>query len=472
MQTLDTTPRDQVTVEAETVEDALAEISAEFGEDAEIMRAQKVHRGGVGGFFAKEMVQLTARRRRDAAPKLRPRPQNTGIADVLERMAQDADAEDSDFRTVLKREMGAGSAPTNATDFLAAVGWTEQDDDDAGDTAVEAETSNSNDQFVPPFAEAEALPAPVPVGPELRAVPEPEDESVIAMAEEPAAPEVTSEVPPVAEATSGSVATLHDPDMGFDEVTAVEPVEVIAPKPAVANTVEVVSPETNEPMQEEAASVPAGLETAVAASVVTHDAEDTPDWWRTAQPVDAPAGMGAVAWSTTALLRLGLPAPVLNAVAGVDDNDDLGWIDAISAAVAPHCGPLPEENVIVVGPHAERLAEPLGLPLIRSGDMAPYDGSFCAMVEDTPQDRNWLEFVRGGRGIHLVVGDEPWQDLLIDEPVAVSWVGETAVADALYLAFTLGATLGFGTVDGFVSSMVRAQPTDVALAVRRIVGRK
>ena len=98
--------------------------------------------------------------------------------------------------------------------------------------------------------------------------------------------------------------------------------------------------------------------------------------------------------------------------------------------------------------------------------------SFCALVEDSVQDRQWLEFVQGGRGIHLVIGDEPWQDLLVAEPVAVSWVGETAVADALYVAFTLGSTLGFGTMDGFVSSMVRAQPTDVALAVRRMVGRR
>lgn len=94
------------------------------------------------------------------------------------------------------------------------------------------------------------------------------------------------------------------------------------------------------------------------------------------------------------------------------------------------------------------------------------------MVEDSPEDREWLEFVLGGRGIHLVVGDEPRHDLLVGEPVAVSWVGESAVVDALYLAFTLGATLGFGTVGGFVSTMVRPQPTDVALAVRRIVGRR
>jgi hypothetical protein len=182
--------------------------------------------------------------------------------------------------------------------------------------------------------------------------------------------------------------------------------------------------------------------------------------------------MGSVDWSTTALLRLGMPGPVIGAVSDLDPGEDLVWIDRIAAIVAPHCGPLPTEEVIVVGPHAERLAEPLGLPLVHAGDMAPYAGSFCAMVEDNAADRAWLEYVQGGRGIHLVIGDEPWQDLLVGEPVAVSWVGETSVSDALYLAFTLGATLGYGTVDGFVSTMVRAQPTDVALAVRRIVGRR
>jgi hypothetical protein len=230
-----------------------------------------------------------------------------------------------------------------------------------------------------------------------------------------------------------------------------------------------------EPDFEEAAATavsPAETEPAESPAQIESSNDDDADWWRTALTTDAPSGMGSVAWSTTSLLRLGLPAPVIAAVTDLDPSDDFGWIDAIAAVVAPHCGALPDSDVIIVGPHAERLAEPLGLPLVRSGDMAPYGGSFCAMVDDNPKDRQWLEFVKGSRGIHLVVGDEPWHDLLIDEPVAVSWVGESAVVDALYLAFTLGATLGFGTVDGFVSSMVRPQPTDVALAVRRIVGRR
>lgn len=432
MRTLDTNRRDQVTVEAESVEDALAEISAQFGANAEIMRAQKVHRGGVGGFFAKEMVQLTARRRRESAsvrpqPQPQPRqPQGGGIADVLERMAQDADAEDSDFRTVLQRELAAAEPEPDVRPVSA---WSPPAPDPEPPVVVQSKPIAENPviPLVATGSTSEDIPEPVVVGP------------------------VLSDVVETVTAVDGQSAA--DSAVPAPDSSAAVPVEFPV-----------------EPDFEEAASIE-----------IDQDITDQPDnpvvaassgCWRTAETTDAPEGMGSVAWSTTALLRLGLPAPVIAAVNDLDPNDDLGWIEAIAAAVAPHCGPLPEADAIIVGPHAERLAEPLNMPLVQSGEMAPYDGSFCAMVEDSPQDRQWLEFVRGGRGIHLVVGDESWHDLLVDEPVAVSWVGESAVVDALYLAFTLGATLGFGTVDGFVSSMVRPQPTDVALAVRRIVGRR
>jgi hypothetical protein len=430
--TLDQTRRDQVTVEAETVEEALVEITAQLGEDAEIMRAQKVHRGGVGGFFAKEMVQLTARRRRHSAPPLRPAGDTGGIAGVLERMAQDADAADGDFKTALRRELqvqpgdeqaapatgSAGEAvpalpnvAESTVGFLGAVGW--EDETDEGADPEPTATSGVFDDDI----------QPITVGPVLQAA--------------PPFPEVE--------------ATVADPGLESEHP---------ADTPAAGPVVPVEFPA--DPDCAEAAAV-AGEPVAAAA---------TPAPGNLRPAADAPAGMGAINWGTTALLRLGMPAPVIGGVSELDANDDLAWIEGIAAAVAPHCGALPDGDVIVVGPHAERLAEPLGLPLVQAGDMAPYNGSFCALVEDSVQDRQWLEFVQGGRGIHLVIGDEPWQDLLVAEPVAVSWVGEKAVADALYLAFTLGATLGFGTMDGFVSSMVRAQPTDVALAVRRIVGRR
>src|SRR5947209_1305396 len=48
-------------VEAPTAEEALERLSSLLGPDVEIVAAGKVTRGGVGGFFAREMVQLSAR---------------------------------------------------------------------------------------------------------------------------------------------------------------------------------------------------------------------------------------------------------------------------------------------------------------------------------------------------------------------------------------------------------------------------
>ena len=441
------TQEDKVTVEAETVEAALAEISQQFGEDAEIVRAQKVHRGGVGGFFAKEMVQLTARRRHPAAPvspapSAPPKSQADGIAGVLERMAQDADAADGDFRTVLQRELSTRPSDSGSEGFLTAVGWEAGTDDTdttpAPDAApgpdAEINTDATEEHVVPAFAdrEVEDLPEPVVVGPVLQVA--------------PAFPGVDDEI--------------EDIPPSIIEVEAAEST------PAAAQVLPFEFP--TEPEIDETAvlkPIPDARQADVEPEVPSDESVPV-------ESPQSPPGMGRVNWGKTALLRLGMPAPIIEAIVDLDPSDDLSWIEAIAATVAEHCGPLPSDDVIVVGPHAERLAEPLGLPLVHAGDMAPYAGSFCAMVEDTTRDREWLEYVQGGRGIHLVIGDEPWQDLLIGEPVAVSWVGESAVSDALYLAFTLGATLGYGTVDGFVSSMVRAQPTDVALAVRRIVGRR
>src|SRR3989442_5456718 len=44
-----------------TAEEALQRLSSLLGPDVEIVAAGKVTRGGIGGFFAREMVQLSAR---------------------------------------------------------------------------------------------------------------------------------------------------------------------------------------------------------------------------------------------------------------------------------------------------------------------------------------------------------------------------------------------------------------------------
>src|SRR5438445_208289 len=62
-----------VTVESPTAEEAIDRLSAVLGPDLDIVSAEKIARGGVGGFFAREMVQLTARRP-GGVPAARPAP--------------------------------------------------------------------------------------------------------------------------------------------------------------------------------------------------------------------------------------------------------------------------------------------------------------------------------------------------------------------------------------------------------------
>ena len=52
---------DLLLVESPTAEEALERLSSLLGPDVEIVAAGKVTRGGIGGFFAREMVQLSAR---------------------------------------------------------------------------------------------------------------------------------------------------------------------------------------------------------------------------------------------------------------------------------------------------------------------------------------------------------------------------------------------------------------------------
>ncbi|MFP4150182.1 MAG: hypothetical protein ACLFV0_11920, partial [Nitriliruptoraceae bacterium] len=61
-------------VEAATAEAALAEVQDTYGPGAQIVEARRVLRGGIGGFFAKEHVQLHVAAGRDEDHLARRRP--------------------------------------------------------------------------------------------------------------------------------------------------------------------------------------------------------------------------------------------------------------------------------------------------------------------------------------------------------------------------------------------------------------
>ncbi len=298
---------DQLTVERPTTEEALTEVSAQLGPGAEIVTARKVARGGIAGFFAREMVQLTARPSPVAEPRhplptasavvAKPAPTavKAGVTAVLDRLSQSVDDEEARFQDVLRRELGS----------------------ELIDRAVAA--------------------PPRPVAP---------------------APAAESEPAPPA---------------------AAEPVP--------------------------------------------------------AAPVTEPAVVGAPAWDVVGLARLGLPQPLVAAVAGVPTADDFGWLTHLAEALEPLVAPATGLPATVVGPLA---------PAIPAGD---------------------------GPGTHLVVGGEAWREALTAAPAAVSWVAWDGLADALYLATTLGAKLAFGPIEPG-GPPARVTALDVALVIRRQVGRR
>lgn len=181
---------------------------------------------------------------------------------------------------------------------------------------------------------------------------------------------------------------------------------------------------------------------------------------------------GGADWSVIALARADLPTTVTDSVMDLDPRDDLGWLAAIAGAVAPWCRPLPSGSAVMVGQAAARMGAALGIEVIEPSGTAPYGGQFAAPVTGRSEDREWLETVRGERWTHLVVGEGDTTSVLDDDVLAVSWSGDQSIAIALRLASSLGLVLGYGMGSELGAPAHRATPIDVALAVRKLVGRR
>ena len=188
---------------------------------------------------------------------------------------------------------------------------------------------------------------------------------------------------------------------------------------------------------------------------------------------DAPAGAGPVEWSALNLQRLGLPASVVDAVWNLRSDDDFVWLRALADAVKLFCRPLPGGASMLVGPRGKRLAEALDLPGVRKGEAPPYGGHVGIRCKDHRTDRDWLAEVAGERWLHVVIGGNGWQGLLFDDPLAVSWVGDDDLPEALDLCAKLGLVLGYGmSSDTKDAVALRATPFEVALSIRSLLPRR
>lgn len=101
---------DVVMVEAATADDALSDVTRRFGADATILGASKVLRGGLGGFFAKEHIQLRVLPRPTRATPDAPTP-STGeapspaVSHLLRKLTDSVDTRERRFADALRSQV-------------------------------------------------------------------------------------------------------------------------------------------------------------------------------------------------------------------------------------------------------------------------------------------------------------------------------------------------------------------------------
>jgi hypothetical protein len=176
--------------------------------------------------------------------------------------------------------------------------------------------------------------------------------------------------------------------------------------------------------------------------------------------------LGRPRWSRDRMADIGMPRGLLEALAALDPQADLKWMEVLVRAAAAPCATVPEESAMLISGSHTRLADVLGLPIHRPGDLPPYGGSIYCLLPPapTPGDIQWLRRVQGDRGTHVVLEDERSQELIGDDVTTVSYASELGAALALKWSLTEGFSLAFGVTQS--GEPIRATAFDVALAVR------
>lgn len=441
------------TFEAPTAEKALADVHRELGPDARIVSAEKVLRGGVGGFFAREVVQIEAHpslptRSVPGSPAVAPESQSSdatdappsggprGLEAVLQELVQDTSRAERTFGDVLREQLGppASALPTAPT--AAAPGLTAQ------------AATPTTPQSPPPTVSDEPLFVAHPAAP---------DDSPRAAASARAMPAT-----PSASAAPAAVGSAESP-------TTAPGVQAVPWGPSAPGA---------------AAGVAPAITADVAPTAAAWPVATTPDRYGATTPglsatdllpeVDLRDAPGHAEWSSDALLRLGFPQAVVAATRHLDPRDgDERWTRTVAAAVAPLCRPLPAGDAAMYGPRSPQLAEQVGIRVVaREDEVVPPLGSVAAQVFSDRRDRDWLDEAVGDRWRHVVVGGVGWRFLLLDDVRAVSWVGDEALPDALRAAADLGLVLGYGMASGLRAEAFRARPDAVARCVRGLVVRR
>jgi hypothetical protein len=473
-------------VERPTAEAAISEVHDRLGADARILEARRVARGGIGGFFAKEVVQI------HAAPAAAGEPAGTPGGPAVGTMttsrgpapaaapAASAGSAVAGASSAHAAVAGAASAETDQRSPIERVLAGAEQATDALDFATFLRHQLASGEFDDtPMASAASAPAPTPQAPATQ---------------DPLMQTPATQVP--------AAQPMHWPDLATQEQTAPAPAarslaDTLADeRPAwadqlLADAAGSVAP-ANAPEHAAVATPAAGASTVAhaaeaatvrGAATVAHAPEaealapgtSAPAAAAHAPAVDVVGGPtdeppastdGGPAWSVTTLLRMGLPSELVRSMEVAAPADDVAWTSALATALRPLCRPLPTGRCLLVGPKARGLANALGTPTVAIGQPLRVRGDVAAAVGSGAAGQTWLDRVRKDRWIHLVAGGVGWRELLHTDPLAVSWASEDDLADAIRCAVELGLVLGHGPSGGWTG---RARPLDVALTIRDLV---
>jgi hypothetical protein len=491
----------------------LAVVHRNHGTGARIIQAEKVLRGGVGGFFTKELVQLTVEPVAQQDTALSPVEQ--ALADAA---ADDGGPADETFGEMLDRRAGAArdatpDAPTSVRG--SALG------------AVSAERmAGSEDYDEPLFSQPRAAstpPADAPVagppsrglagvvadlaavtdhrestfGDALRAamIPEVVEAGAAAgLASTAAAGTATlirgvtttatagaaalaEQAPKVAPATVGMEQAEEQLDAALRAVTAGTTAATVVRAAEQGVRTGYVAPQQHSEVARGTDEGRARLHDLIArtAEAVAATKEEAriasipvlPDVPATAAVSDVPGPdfitADAGPWSQDALRRLGLPEEIMRAVAMQRPTDDLGWFSAMTRALQPLCRELPAGSDLIVGAYARRYGRAAEVELVTLDQHAPRRGPAAIAMKLNEHSRRWLAREAGGRWLHLVIGGSGWREFLFERPSVISWTSIEDLPQAITAAAQLDLILGFGIED---ASPVRARAVDLAIALR------
>lgn len=417
---------DLVVVEAPTAEEALDRLTQFLGPDVDIIAAEKVARGGIAGFFAREMIQLTAQPPSTQAPARTPAHPAAPAAEP-------------------PAEPPAAAPPPAVPAHLARL------------------LATRSEEAPPPPA---GPPAPEPTFAEVL-------RQQLGLPSQPATIDLTvphpipPELPPPAEVPQP--ARQH---RGRRRDAAATQDQAPAPtdRPAEpARTPLALVPEIAPAPQAPAVPAPPAPAAPAPAAPALPPAHAAHARRRHVVTGSHP-GTGPVAWSPDELVRLGLPFAFIRPVMDLDPADDLAWIRSLAEAAEPLCGPLPTGDFLLRGHGAEPIAAALAVPVLHR--FRPVEGSICVAGVEPEAAQRLVNRLRGERWIHLVVGGGGAHGPGDPPPSVVSWVGRTRLPEVLHLSMDLAIPVGYFKSSARGAGVLRATPVEIALALRDLVVRQ